>query len=323
MTREGQLPNKSDAMRRAKAVLQFNRFYTKYLGTQHERLPRSSFSLTEIRILHELASGKADTAAALARNLALDTGYLSRILTGFEQRKLISRRPSETDARQSLLSLTDEGRAEYAPLDAAAISGIETALARLAPVEQEQLIGALRMVQWLLGGSKAQGIVTVRAPRAGDFGWILHRLTQVYAREQGWGAQFEALAAHAIGRFALNQDPAREAAWVVEQDGVVVGGAMLVALDEGRACVRLLFVEPHVRGLGVGSQLLDECMRFALRAGYTALDIELSPELPDARRLAERAGFSPADARGRGTGPLTECWTRTLHDTTAPVTTQT
>jgi DNA-binding MarR family transcriptional regulator/GNAT superfamily N-acetyltransferase len=315
------LPTKTDAMRRAKAVLHFNRFYTKYLGTQYERLPRSPFSLTEMRILHELASGKADTAAALARNLALDTGYLSRILTGFEQRKLISRRPSETDARQSLLSLTDEGQAEYAPVDAAAISGIETALAKLAPAEQEQLIGALRMVQWLLGGCKAQGIVTVRAPRAGDFGWILHRLTQVYAREHGWGARFEAVAAQAIGTFALNQDPARETAWVVEQDGVVVGGAMLVAVDENRACVRMLFVDLHVRGLGIGSQLLDECMRFARHAGYTDLDIELAPELASARRLAERAGFSPAEghdhAREGGIAPLTECWTRSLLDATS------
>jgi DNA-binding MarR family transcriptional regulator/GNAT superfamily N-acetyltransferase len=316
------LPTKSDEMRRAEAVLQFNRFYAKYLGTQDERLPRSTFSLTEIRILHELASGKADTAAALARNLALDTGYLSRILAGFERRMLISRRPSETDARQSLLRLTEAGRAEYAPLDAAAVSGIATALARLAPVEQEQLICALRMVQGLLGGRTAQGIVTVRAPRPGDFGWILYRLSQVFGREQGWGARFEAIAAHAIGTFALSQDPAREAAWVVEQDGVVVGSAMLIAVDQDRACVRMLFVERHLRGLGIGSQLLDECERFARRAGYAALDIALAPELPDARRLAERAGFTSAGARDCGPGPLTECWTRSLLDTTSQLVTQ-
>jgi DNA-binding MarR family transcriptional regulator/GNAT superfamily N-acetyltransferase len=310
-----------DALLRAEAVLQFNRFYAKYLGAQHDRLPRSAFSLTEIRILHELASGKATTAAALARNLALDTGYLSRILAGFEQRKLISRRPSETDARQSLLSLTEAGHAEYAPLDAAAIGGIAATLAKLTPAEQDQLIGALRVAQRLLEERATQGIVTLRAPRAGDFGWIVHRLTQLFAREQGWGWHFEARAAHTIGSFALKQDPERETALVAEQDGMVVGCTMLTGTDEHRACVRLLFVEPHVRRLGVGTQLLDECVRFAQRAGYETLDVELAPELSDARRIVERAGFALAgsDDTGAVYAPLTERWTRSLQNTQPPL----
>lgn len=308
----------SDAMRRAEAVLQFNRFYTKYLGAQHEQLPRSAFSLTEIRILHELASVKATTAAALARDLALDTGYLSRILAGFEQRELISRRPSETDARQSLLSLTEAGHAECAPLDAAALGGIAASLEKLTPVEQDQLIGAFRVAQRLLGEGDAPAIVTLRAPRAGDLGWIVHRLALVFAREQGWGAHFEALAAHTVGTFALRQDPARETAWIAEQDGSVVGGALLTAASESRACVRMLYVEQHVRRLGVGSQLLDECMRFARDAGYTTIDIELAPELHDGRRVVRRAGFAPAwaeadaTATATGTAPLTERWTRSV-----------
>jgi DNA-binding MarR family transcriptional regulator/GNAT superfamily N-acetyltransferase len=311
------LATESEAMRRAQAVLQFNRFYAKYLGAQHDRLPRSTFSLTEVRILHELATGKADTAAALARNLALDTGYLSRILAGFEQRKLISRRPSTTDARQSLLSLTDEGRAEYAPLDAAAVDTMAAALAQLAPAEQEQLIGALRTAQHLLGGRTSPGIVTIRAPRPGDFSWIVHRLTQSFAHEPGWGGRFEALAAQRIGAFALGHDPAREAAWIVEQEGLVVGGAMLVAAGEEEARVQMLFVERHVRRLGIGSQLLDECVRFARRAGYATLAIELAPELDDARRMAGRTGFAPMPPgeNDTGTAPLTECWSLSLQDT--------
>ncbi|WP_156954438.1 bifunctional helix-turn-helix transcriptional regulator/GNAT family N-acetyltransferase [Paraburkholderia acidipaludis] len=309
------MSTESDAMRHAEAVLQFNRFYAKYLNAEHERLPRSAYSLTEMRVLHELASGKADTAASLARNLALDTGYLSRILAGFEQRELISRRPSETDARQSLLNLTEAGRAEYASLDAAAIAGIATALARLAPAEQEQLIRALRMVQGLLGGPTAQGIVTLREPRPGDFGWIVHRLAQVFAREEYWGVQFEAIAAHTIGAFAMKHDPVRETAWIAEQEGHAVGGALVVAAGEHRACVRMLFVEHHMRGLGIGSRLLDECVGFARRTGYATLDIELAPDLPEARRMAGRAGFSLVPAGDSGTGPLTERWTRSLHDT--------
>jgi DNA-binding MarR family transcriptional regulator/GNAT superfamily N-acetyltransferase len=311
------LSTESDAMRHAEAVLQFNRFYARYLNAQHERLPRSAFSLTEIRILHELANGNAETAATLARNLALDTGYLSRILAGFEQRQLISRRASETDARQSLLSLTAAGWAEYASLDAAAIADIATALAKLAPAEREQLTGALRTVQGLLGRRAAHGIVTLRAPRPGDFGWIVHRLAQVFAREENWGAAFEARVVHTIGAFAMKHDPALEAAWIAEQEDQVVGGALLVDAGQHRACVRVLFVERHVRELGIGSQLLDECVSFAQRAGYTTLDIELAPALPDARRMAERAGFSltPTASDRPATAPLTERWTRSLHGT--------
>ncbi|MFP6557033.1 GNAT family N-acetyltransferase [Paraburkholderia sp. B3] len=311
------MSTESDAMRHAEAVLQFNRFYAKYLNAEHERQPRSAYSLTEMRVFHELASGAADTAASLARNLVLDTGYLSRILAGFEQRELISRRPSETDARQSLLNLTDAGRAEYASLDAAAIACIATALGKLAPAEQEQLIRAVRMIQGLLGGPAAHGIVTLREPRPGDFGWIVHGLAQVFAQDEAWGAQFEAMVAHTIGAFAMKHDPVRENAWIAEQEGQAVGGALVVAAGEHRACVRMLFVEHHVRGLGIGSRLLDECVGFARRAGYATLDIELAPDLPEARRMAGRAGFSlmPAGDRGPGTSPLTERWTRSLHDT--------
>jgi DNA-binding MarR family transcriptional regulator len=138
-------------LQRAQAVRRFNRFYTQHIGALHERLQKSPFSLTEVRVLHELSRGQADTAAALARNLGLDSGYLSRLLTSFERRNLISRRPSDADARQSLLALTDAGRAAYEPLDVAAIEEVSAQLMRLEPAAQEQLVAAMQLIEQLLG----------------------------------------------------------------------------------------------------------------------------------------------------------------------------
>lgn len=307
--------NDPEALRRAEAVRQFNRFFTKHMGAQHEQLPRSEFSLTEGRILHELERGHATTAAALARNLALDSGYLSRILAAFEKRKLITRRPSDTDARQSLLALTAGGRAEYAPLDAAAIEGITCSLAHLSAVEQDQLIGAMRIVQQLLGEHLPRGIVTLREPRAGELGWLVHREAQYFAGEHGWDQRFEASLAQMIGTFAHERDAARETCWVADQEGMLVGSAFVVKASPTVARVRMLFVEPHVRQLGVGTQLLDECVRFARRAGYASIEMSLANVLDGARRLVEQAGFQWAEASRAacyGREIVLERWTREL-----------
>ncbi|PXW29352.1 bifunctional helix-turn-helix transcriptional regulator/GNAT family N-acetyltransferase [Paraburkholderia caballeronis] len=307
-----------DALRRAEAVRQFNRFYLKHLGALHARLPRSEFSLTEIRILYELSRGHAQTAAALARDLSLDTGYLSRILAGFEKRNLISRRPSATDARQSLLALTDDGHAHFAPLDAAVIGSVHASLAPLAPTEQEELVAAMRIVERLLRRRKAEGNVALRAPRAGEYGWLVYRQAQWFANEYGWGPHFEAALAESVAVFAQKQGAARETGWIAEQDGNAVGSAFVVAAGHSVARVRLLFVEPYVRRLGIGSQLLDECVRFAERAGYEMLDLTLTDSLGDAKRLAGRRGFRyehSAREERFGRELIVERWVRELTPT--------
>lgn len=200
----------SAALRRAEAVRHFNRFYTKHIGALHERLQKSVFSLTEVRVLHELARGRAQTAAVLTRNLGLDSGYLSRLLTSFERRKLITRRPSESDARQSLISLTDEGHAAYEPLDAVAIEEVMSVLDRLAGSSQEQLIGAMKLVERLLDDQPRRGIVTLRGPRGGEYGWLVHRQAVLFANEHGWDQSFEGLLARTVADFTLNRDPVRE-----------------------------------------------------------------------------------------------------------------
>ncbi len=306
----------SEALRRAQAVRHFNRFFTRHVGALHERLQKSDFSLTEVRVLNELSRGQADTASALARNLGLDSGYLSRLLTSFEQRNLISRRPSALDARQSLLSLTDEGRSAYEPLDAAAIDEVTSVLERLDPASRDPLIAAMRLIERLLDeGNRRDAVVTLRAPEAGELGWLVHRQAQLFALDQGWDHTFEGLLAQVVADFAQHHDPVRETSWVAELKGSIVGSALVVGVSATVARVRLLYVEPDVRRLGIGAKLIDECVRFATRAGYTKLTISCAAALHEARRLFEHAGFvcaATTPERRFGAALTIERWEREL-----------
>lgn len=281
----------SEALRRAQAVRHFNRFYARHIGALHVGLQKSPFSLTEVRVLHELSRGNAQTATMLMRNLGLDSGYLSRLLTSFERRNLISRRPSDSDARQSLIALTDEGHAAYEPLDAAAIDEVSALLAQLSGMSQERLIDAMKMMERLLDERLQHSPVTLREPRAGECGWLAHRQAQWFAATYGWDQTFEGLLARVVANFLQNDDPFREMCWIAEQESVVVGSACIVGVSTTVAGVRLLWVEPDAQGLGIGTRLMDECVRFAKRAGYTKLTLTTASRLHEPRRLCERAGF--------------------------------
>ncbi|GJH34366.1 GNAT family N-acetyltransferase [Paraburkholderia hospita] len=296
---------------RAEAVRHFNRFYTQHIGALHEHLQKSPFSLTEVRVMQELSRSEHQTAAALARNLGIDSGYLSRLLSSFERRNLISRRTSEIDARQSLVSLTETGLAAYRPLDAAALDEVGAVLARLAPHSQDQLIGAMKLIERLLDERPRHSIVTLRAPRAGEYGWLVSRQAQLFAYGHGWDHTFEALLAQQAARFAQGHDTLREICWVAEQDGLIVGSALVAAASDTQANVRMLYVEPDVRRLGIGTQLINECLRFAKRAGYRTLSLESESSLNDARRLVMQAGFtllSTAPERRFGRDLVIEQW---------------
>ncbi|MFM0499677.1 GNAT family N-acetyltransferase [Paraburkholderia caffeinilytica] len=284
----------SEALRRAQAVRHFNRFYTQLIGALHEHLAKSAFSLTEVRVLNELSRGRAQTASVLGRNLGLDSGYLSRLLTSFERRNLITRRPSDTDARQSLIALTDSGHAAYAPLDMAAIEEVSALLNGLPTLSQEQLIAAMKVIERLLDRKPRHELVTLRPPRAGDCGWLVHRQAQWFAAEYGWDRSFEGLLARIVADYTQRNDPVREMCWVADQEGVVVGSVCVVGISTTVAGVRLLWVEPDVQRLGIGTQLMSECVRFARRAGYTKLTLTTASTLAEPRRLCERAGFKLA-----------------------------
>jgi len=284
----------ADFAARVQAVRRFSRFYTRRIGVLHEGLLGSDLSLTEGRVVYELAQRESWNAAGLAAELDVDAGYLSRILRGFEERGLIERRPSETDGRQSVIRLTKAGRAMFTEIDARSRAEVGAMLERLTSGEQIRLTEALETAERLLGGEGREVprvAYVLRPPRSGDMGWIVHRQGALYAREYGWDEHFEALVAEIVAGFVQNLDPKRERCWIAEQAGTVVGSVFVVRESDEVAKLRLLYVEPDARGLGIGVRLVDECIRFARQAGYRRMTLWTNDVLVAARRIYQRAGF--------------------------------
>jgi DNA-binding MarR family transcriptional regulator/GNAT superfamily N-acetyltransferase len=282
-----------DFDQRIAAIRRFNRFYTKQIGLLQEGLLRSPFSLTESRILYELAHRPQPTATELGRELGLDAGYLSRILRKFEQQGLIERQPNMQDARQSLLLLTAEGRKAFAPLDERSRGEVGDLLARLSVGEQRRLIAAMNTITALLSDRPKDMPVSylLRPHRPGDMGWIVHRQAVLYAEEYGWDEDFEALIAEIAAKFIQNFNPKRERCWIAERDGEVVGSIFLVRESDEVAKLRLLYVEPKARGLGIGRRLIRECLDFARQCRYRKVSLWTNDILDAARHLYEEAGF--------------------------------
>ena len=277
---------------RVAAVRRFNRLYTKQIGVLDERFLHSPFSLTAARVLYELAQRDETTATELRRELGLDAGYLSRILQGFARRRLINRKRAYQDARQSLLRLSGAGRRAFARLDAESHAEVATLLERLPGAEQHRLVAAMETIAALLGAAPERRVPYVLRPhRPGDMGWVVSRHGELYAREYGWDEQFEALVADIVATFIKQYDPKRERCWIAERDGENVGSVFLVKESETVARLRLLLVEPQARGLGIGDRLVDECIRFARRAGYRKMTLWTNSVLDAARHIYERAGF--------------------------------
>jgi len=279
---------------RVEAARRFNRFYTRHIGVLREGAYKSPFSLTEVRVLYELANRDQPTATALGRELGLDPGYLSRILRGFERRGLVLKTRSAADGRQSHLSLTAQGRKVFAPLNARSHAEVAAMLGGLSPAAQARVVGAMQTIERMLGDSAEPPppvSYLLRPPQPGDLGWVVHRHGAVYAQEYGYDEQFEALVAEIAAHFVQRHDPKRERCWIAEQDGEVVGSVFLVERSKSVAQLRLLLVEPQARGSGLGTRLVDECVRFARQAGYRKITLWTQSELRAARRLYEAAGF--------------------------------
>jgi DNA-binding MarR family transcriptional regulator/GNAT superfamily N-acetyltransferase len=275
------------------AVRRFNRFYTQKIGVLDEGLLASAYSLTEVRVLWELAQRKDATATELRRDLGLDAGYLSRILATLESRRLVTRKPSPDDKRHQLLGLSARGRRVFNGLDVRSADEIERLLRPLDGAARRALVGSMQKIEALLGGrvAPASSAYVVRAPEAGDLGWIVHRHGVLYAQEYGWDARFEGLVADVVARFAAGGDAKRERCFIAERDGAIVGSVLCVAHSRTVAKLRLLLVEPSARGLGIGARLIDDCIRFARAAGYRRLELWTNSVLTAARRLYERADF--------------------------------
>ena len=291
MTRLSHLTSES----RIQAIRHFNRFYTRQIGVLREGLLNSPFSLTEVRVLYELAHREQPTATELGKDLELDAGYLSRMLRSFEKQGLISRTASETDGRQNRLALTHRGRSAFAPLEERSNQEVGRILGKLSTAQQRHLVEAMRTIEQLLGTRALESVPYVlRNQQPGDMGWVVHRHGVLYAQEYGYDERFEALVATIVAEFIQSFDPKRERCWIAEREGENVGCVFLVKKSQTIAKLRLLLVEPSARGLGIGKRLVSECVRFARQAGYKKLTLWTQSELHAARHLYQEAGFKLA-----------------------------
>ncbi len=304
---EAQLPEKIEAVRR------FNRHYTKRIGLLNQGLLKSQLPLTHVRILFELAHLEQPTAKDLIKELDIEAGYLSRILSAFEKDGLLQRLPSASDNRQRLLKLTSKGKKTFSVLNARANREIEALLQSLSPEEQNRLLSAMQTLENILGPhrSATPAPYLLRPHVPGDIGWIIHRHGVLYSEEYGFDETFEALVADILARFIQHHDTKRERLWMAEQDGERIGSVMIVDAGEKVAQLRLLLVEPKARGKGIGKRLIDECIGFSKRNGYQKVKLWTQSILAEARHLYARAGFHVVEQKSNksfGQDLTSEVW---------------
>lgn len=283
-------------MQQIEAVRRFNRFYTRTIGVLEEGLLRSPFTLTEARVIYELAQRDGTTATDLRQELGLDAGYLSRVLRALSNKGLLDKSSAQADARRYTLSLTKKGRGAFAALNAASCREMGALLNKLPASERRRLVAAMHTIQELLGAeTEHEGPYLLRPHQPGDMGWIVHRHGVLYSDEYGWDETFEALVAKIVARFARKYDPKRERCWIAERDGEPVGSVVLVRKSKTTAQLRLLLVEPKARGLGIGRRLVKECTRFARQVGYRRIVLWTNSTLAAARQIYELEGYRLID----------------------------
>ncbi len=286
------MPAEQSVEQRIAAVRRFSRVYTRRIGVLEEGLLKSSYSLTEARVLYEIATGDGPTAAELCRELGLDAGYLSRILRGFEERGLITRTASPGDARRAHLGVTEAGRAVFEELDSRSSAEIGALLGSLGPQDQSRLVGAMDEIERLLTGEKEPPAPwQLRTHRPGDLGLVVSRHAALYAQDYGWSGEFEALVAEIAAAFIRNFDPARERSWIAEREGHFLGSVLVVKESDETAKLRLLLVEPEARGMGLGRALVQACTDFARQVGYRRIRLWTESILHPARKLYRQAGY--------------------------------
>ncbi|WP_353062230.1 helix-turn-helix domain-containing GNAT family N-acetyltransferase [Tunturibacter psychrotolerans] len=299
------------------AVRAFNRFYTHIIGTLREGLLNSEYSLSEARVLYELATRLKSTAREIARDLELDPGYLSRILRKFEDVGLLSRKASVEDGRQSILKLTRQGKAAFSELDQRSNDEAQHLLERLSDKERIEFLHGMRSIENALDARSSRAPYILRQHRPGDMGWVVHRHGVIYTQELGWTPDFEAVVARIVADFIDNFDPKRERCWIAERDGEIAGSVFLVRHPEEKdtAKLRLLLVETSARGLGLGKALVDECTYFARAAGYKKITLWTHDVLTAARHIYSEAGYKLVKEEPRhsfGVDVISETWDLTL-----------
>jgi len=273
-------------------VRRFNRFYTRQIGALNSGFLDSPFSLTEVRVMYELAHRPKVTATQLCRDLGLDAGYVSRILQRFEKRGFIDREAARSDGRQRMLRLTRKGRDTFAGVETRQHDAVRGMLSGLSVPDRLQMVEAMQQIEGLLSAAPREVAPYVLRPhRPGDMGWVVQRHGELYAREYNWDERFEALVAHIVADFVDHFDAERERCWIAERAGVNLGSVFCVKKSKSVAKLRLLLVEPEARGLGIGKHLVAECIRFAREKGYKRMTLWTNSLLHTARHIYEEEGF--------------------------------
>jgi DNA-binding MarR family transcriptional regulator/N-acetylglutamate synthase-like GNAT family acetyltransferase len=275
---------------RVTAFRAFNRLWTARIGVLDARLHDTPYSLTEARVIFELAQQDRVEVAALRTELGLDPGYLSRILARFKREALVVVEASAADGRRQVARLTAAGQRAFRTLDSRSAREVEALLGTLGDREQQRLVTAMNEIRQVFD-NRPPGVVVLRAPRAGDYGWVIERHGALYAQEYAWNEEFEALVARIVADYAAKRSDPREAAWIAELDGERAGCIFCVKKNAATAQLRLLLVEPTARGHGIGRRLVDECVRFARDHGYKRMVLWTNDVLHSARRIYEAAGF--------------------------------
>ncbi len=276
------------------AVRKFNRFYTKQVGALDKGHMDSPFSLTDVRVMYEVAHGENATAGDIGKTLDLDAGYLSRILASLKKQGLLASKRSAADGRQILLSLTKKGERTFSSLNDRTYKTVEAMLEKLTSEERAGLIAAMEKIERILGEAPRQENKVpyiIRDHQPGDIGWVTYRHGILYSQEYGWDERFEALVAEIAAQFIQNLDPKRERCWIAEREGEIVGSVFLVKKTDTVAKLRLLLVEPSARGLGIGGRLVSECTRFARRVGYKKIILWTQSNLNSARKIYQAEGY--------------------------------
>jgi DNA-binding MarR family transcriptional regulator/N-acetylglutamate synthase-like GNAT family acetyltransferase len=300
-----------DSDHRIAEVRAFNRFYTSKLGVLDQRLLKSPFSLSEARVLYELAHREHPAAKEIGIELGLDPGYLSRIIQNFEEKALITRKPLPSDRRQFRLSLTAKGRQAFARLNRSSHDDVGDMLGQLSPGERERLVQAMATIQRLLDAAAGTPAATLRSPRPGDMGWVVQSHGALYAAEYGFDSSFESLVAEIAAKFLASFDASRERCWIADIAGVPAGSVFLVKHSDDVAKLRLLLVDPAARGQRLGHRLVAETIAFAKACGYRKITLWTQSILVAARKIYQDSGFvlvATEPHRGFGRGLIGETW---------------
>ena len=300
----------------ARSVRSFNRFYTRQIGLLQQGLLDSPYSLSEARIIYELAQQDGVTATELGKSLNLDAGYMSRMISLFVKKGLVIKEVSRKDGRQSHLRLSEPGRQAFALLDNRSQQEIEAMLSPLSPQKRERLVTSMRAIEDVLQPKpQTKAPYVLRPPQPGDLGWVAARHGALYAQEYQWDWTFEGLVAGIVADFVKNYDPHKERCWIAEVDGENAGSVFVVKKTGEIAKLRMLLVEPWARGLGIGRRLVEECLRFARQCGYRKMTLWTNSCLLAARHIYEKTGFTLMESEAYhdfGQDLVSETWERDL-----------